>query len=198
MQRKLGAFCWFEAGRKGKFSICISTVIISAPPWKVLKRSKISQRYGCESCIYQHHRIFYHHQYYQGAYVENDHLIMRHPIDRNKHIHECSFFSQSTRGLWTLENMTMKAVTRIISEYFWIAEPLSDTKWWQLQPKMPNSNPTEAHENRFWRLLMRVFASWLLSLWASQCSETRKSPKISRSELVESLLWPVTLTGIPE
>lgn len=45
----------------------------------------------------------------------------------------------------------MKVVARILSaEHFWIADPITGTKWWKLQPKKPNSNPTEAHENIFW------------------------------------------------
>jgi len=82
--------------------------------------------------------------------VENEHLIMLHPLDTNKHICDCSCYSVNTPGLWTLENMTMKAVTRIVSaEHFGISVPITGTKQWELQPKNPNSNPTEAHENRF-------------------------------------------------
>lgn len=62
--------------------------------------------------------------------MENEHLIMLHPLDTNKHICDSSFYSLNTPGLLdSLENTTMKAVTRIIgAEHFGITDPNTGTK----------------------------------------------------------------------
>lgn len=59
-----------------------------------------------------------------------------------------------TRRLDSLEKTAMKAVTRIVSaQHFGITDSITGTKRWEIQPKNPNSNPTGAHENRFWEVV---------------------------------------------